>query len=324
MQKSVLGVDLGGTKILIGEMNTENQLLNYRRFPSDVSTQENAIRLIKKCIRIYLKEEELMGIISEISVAVVGRVDPDKGTWFEIHPGNSQKINLKRELQEEFNIPVTVTNDVTAAAEAERKYGIGRGVENFVYLNVGTGIAGRVISGGKFVSGGNFNAGEVGHTVVSMGEAPICSCGRKGCIEAFASGLGMSNEAHRLKERYPTRMTIHDGERVSVDMLISAYEQGDSLAKVVVERAASGLAELIMNLVRVSDPEAVIVGGGVIGNDRFFQLVNERLKPKTMRFVVYQLQQTKMDTNFITLKGCGSLGIEALQERWKTIEQGAV
>lgn len=312
-KETILAVDLGGTKILVGEVDRQGQILHSQRFPTDVSSQKNAVAQLRKSIHAYLDQGETQGSIVALSVAVVGRVDSKRGIWFEIHPGNAQKIYLAELLTQEFKLPVFLSNDVTSAAYAEKSIGIGRKTEDFVYLNIGTGIAGRVVSQGELLTGGHFNVGEIGHMVVDMHHPVTCLCGRQGCVESFASGLGMSQEAQRLKDTISTTMTIGEG-RVATEDLLTAYQKQDPLATEVIVTAARGIAELIMNCVRLSDPEAVILGGGVMSSPVFYDLVMSQMNPKTIRFVTYGIQQTSIDPRFIALVGCGVRGFHFIKQ----------
>ena len=113
--------------------------------------------------------------------------------------------------------------------------GIGKKNKDFIYLNIGTGIAGRIIAEGQLLKGGHSNAGEIGHSLVGINNHVRCVCGRIACVETFASGLGMSNEVHRLKNKYPTQLEITDKHRVSGEEIIKAFQKNDPLAKEVVE-----------------------------------------------------------------------------------------
>ncbi|GAB2028057.1 ROK family protein [Lactovum odontotermitis] len=303
-KETFLCVDLGGTKILVGELTKTGEILDRRTFISDISSQKAALKSIKEIIHFYLKNVVIQEKIVALSLDVVGRVDSERKVWFEIDPGNAEGIELGKELEQEFRLPVFVNNDVSSAAIAEKHLGIGRLTSDFVYLNVGTGIAGRTVSGGRLIAGGHFNAGEVGHTVVDMDFNKVCACGRYGCVESFASGSGLSSEVHRLRERFPTVMEITPGKKISGERILAAYQKQDTLAEVVIDHATRGIAELIMNLVRVSDPEAVVVGGGLMSNTLFYQRVLEKLNQKTMRFVKYGVSQTSIDPALIALKGC--------------------
>jgi predicted NBD/HSP70 family sugar kinase len=303
-KESILCVDLGGTKILIGELTKDGEIMDSRSFPSDVSSQRVAVQDIKKAIHTYLEDELVQGKIVAISVDVVGRVDAESGIWYEINPEKAEEIRLADELAEEFHLPVIINNDVTSAALAEMTLGIGKQTKDFIYLNVGTGIAGRMVSNGSLITGKHFDAGEIGHTVLDMFGSKACVCGRHGCVESFASGAGMRSEFFRLKDRYRTRMHLMPEEKVNGITILEAFQKKDTLAEAIVCRATSGIAELIMNLVRVSDPEAVILGGGLMSSDLFYQLILDKLNPNTMRFISLGVKTTSINPALIALKGC--------------------
>lgn len=308
MEETVLAVDLGGTKILVGELTKAGEIIASKKYPSDVSSQRAATEKIKIAIADYLQEYGSNRLITGIGICVVGRVDTDLGEWIEIHPGLSESISLADEIKERFKLPCKITNDVSSAAIAENQLGMGTETDNFVYINIGTGIAARTITDGSIISGGHFNAGEVGHMVVDITSEDQCSCGRFGCVELFASGLGMHRQAMKLKNLYPkTTLAIKEDQRISFEELRRAYEQEDALARHVVDRALKAAAALTMNMVRVSDPEAVIFGGGVMSDNWFLEKMVTLLNAKTMRFVTHGVSVTDLDPQTIALKGAALL-----------------
>ena len=241
-------------------------------------------------------------------MCVVGRVDTDRGQWMEIHPGLSDPIFLADEITQTFQLPCWITNDVSGAALAESILGIGQETGNFVYINIGTGIAARVVADHQLIKGGNFNAGEVGHMVVDMRSDDLCTCGRKGCVELFASGLGMHNQTVKFAPDYPnTMLTIEEGKRVTFQELIGAYEANDPLARKVVDQALQAVAALTMNLIRVSDPEAIIFGGGVMNDGWFLNHLVTFLNAKTIRFITKGMRVTTLNPNEVALKGAATL-----------------
>lgn len=310
---TVLGVDLGGTKVMVGEVTADGAVVDAMTFPSDVTSQTRAIECLNLAIGTYM-DVHAGDRIRAIGVDVVGRVSPRTGVWHELWPGNGHPIDLAQELRDTWGMPVGVANDVCSATLAELRYGIGREVDDFVYLNIGTGIAGRIVSGGRVISGAHDDAGEVGHMVVDAGSPVRCQCGRMGCVEPLASGLGMSQEAHRLSVEYPsTALRIVAGERVSVLELSRAYEDGDELARRVIDHGAAMAADLIMNLVRVSDPDAVVLGGGVVNSEPYMRALRDELVPQTMRLASRGVLKTQLNPNQIALMGCSVIGIEALE-----------
>lgn len=308
MTQTVLAVDLGGTKILIGEVTPAGEILTSEKYPSTVVDQRSATEKIKAAIKNYLQQHSIQGDLIGIGMCVVGRVDTDCGQWMEIHPGLSDPIFLADEITQTFQLPCWITNDVSGAALAESILGIGQETGNFVYINIGTGIAARVVADHQLIKGGNFNAGEVGHMVVDMRSDDLCTCGRKGCVELFASGLGMHNQTVKFAPDYPnTMLTIEEGKRVTFQELIGAYEANDPLARKVVDQALQAVAALTMNLIRVSDPEAIIFGGGVMNDGWFLNHLVTFLNAKTIRFITKGIRVTTLNPNEVALKGAATL-----------------
>lgn len=308
MTQTVLAVDLGGTKILIGEVTPAGEILTSEKYPSTVVDQRSATEKIKAAIKNYLHHHSIQGDLIGIGMCVVGRVDTDRGQWMEIHPGLSDPIFLADEITQTFQLPCWITNDVSGAALAESILGIGQETGNFVYINIGTGIAARVVADHQLIKGGNFNAGEVGHMVVDMRSDDLCTCGRKGCVELFASGLGMHNQTVKFAPDYPnTMLTIEEGKRVTFQELIGAYEANDPLARKVVDQALQAVAALTMNLIRVSDPEAIIFGGGVMNDGWFLNHLVTFLNAKTIRFITKGMRVTTLNPNEVALKGAATL-----------------
>lgn len=315
VNKTILAVDLGGTKILISEVHADGQLLQPLKYYSNVSSQITAFEGIKKAITAYLEQVSDQDQIMAISISTVGRVNVNTGEWYEIDPERAVDINLTAELQKVFNLPIFVANDVYCATLAESLLGIGNVTKNFLYLNIGTGIAGRIVSNGSIINGSHFDAGEIGHMVVDMNSPIRCVCGRYGCVEPLASGLGMSNRAKELMKQIPsTVLTTDEHGRVPAQSLFTAYEQNDLVAIQVVDQALKALAVLIMNMVRVSDPEAVILGGGVTTEGWLLKHLQPLLDEQSMRFVTKGVRNSKLDPNLIAIKGAAMHGFQRVED----------
>lgn len=319
--QSILAVDLGGTSILLGEVTLDGKVMHTQSYPTNTATQAAAMENIKRAITDYLgtaprKARELIAI----GIGVVGRVDRAKGVWMEIQPGKTNPINVRQIIEQQFGLPCGIDNDVSCATLAELKHGWGKESKNFIYLNVGTGIAAGFVVNGAIIEGSHFNAGEIGHMVVDRNSDAICACGRRGCVERLSSGLGLHERVINLSSQYPdTAIVIAEGKRVAAEIIFKQAQAGDALAKRVTEEGASALAAAIMNMVRVSDPDTIVLGGGVGSNAYFKELVEQNLNPKTMRFVTNGITGTKQETPEAGLVGAAMVGLEA----W-TMKQGSV
>ncbi|NOU98750.1 ROK family protein [Paenibacillus planticolens] len=308
---SVIAVDLGGTSILLGEVTLEGEVIRTKSYPSDTTSQAIALQSIINAIADYMKTSPFRSEPVAIGIGVVGRVDVKRGVWLEIEPGKSEETDVKAIIESTFGIRCGIENDVACATKAEQRFGWGEQSENFIYLNIGTGIAAGFIVDGHYVSGASLNSGEVGHMVVDLHSDVVCGCGRRGCVERIASGLGLHERILALRSQFPnSSLAVRDGERVTAQAIFAAAESGDELCARVCEEAASATAALVMNLVRVSDPDTIVLGGGVTKSDYFVRRVKSYLNPKTMRFVARPLVKTKLSE--AGLVGAALAGMQAI------------
>ena len=307
-----LGLDLGGTKLLIGEVDRNGNILRYKKYASGYFNQQAASTIIKTSLDDYIRtigwyDRTPLGM----GVGLIGRVDPEKGIWQQIDPSRTQPIALAQELSDIYGIPCHIDNDVKSATRAERVWGFGQISKNFIYINVGTGIAVGIVVNGRQIRGSHFNAGEVGHVRVGVQVGIKCGCGRTDCVEAIASGIGFDHCARLLKDKYQTSLHIpseKDG-RVMVGEIFTLSQKGDPLCSVLVNNATDALANLIMNLVRMTDPDTVVLGGGVVSDGFLHEKILERLHPTTMRFVTNGVVITKLNPDFIGLLGAGAVAM---------------
>ncbi|GEO58276.1 ROK family protein [Companilactobacillus bobalius] len=320
---TILAIDIGGNKILIGETDLNGEILNRIKQPSNISSQRAAIEQLIDIIDEYM-DNYVVGNIKAISIDTVGRVNSYDGIWYEIDPTNKEKINISEIIQSRFQLPCYVLNDLVAATVAENLLGIGNATKNFIYLSIGTGIAGRAVTDGKIIFGKDYDAGEFGHMVVDSESNVKCICGRKGCVEPLASGLGMSNRAHELLEDYKTNLKVLPNERVSAKDLFDAYDLKDPLALVVVNQSLQATSNMVMNLVRIMNPQAIRFGGGVTTGGWYLEHLQKFLEPQTMRFVKYGVKNSKLNPNLITLKGCALFAIEKLNSKEQRICQQSI
>lgn len=314
-QGNFLGADLGGTKLMIGEMDRSGHILRTKRYPSGYLTQREALALIEDSIDDFLADRPGDTPFQAIGVGMIGRIDSKNGVWLQIDHDRAEPVNMAEILREKYGLPCFLDNDVRSAAKAEMLFGYGRDSQNWVYLNVGTGIAAGIVSGGRLITGGNFNAGEVGHTTSGIGFHALCACGRPDCVEPVAAGMGLDRSARILAKEYPdTKLRIPDEGAVPAPDIFALYDS-DPLCRTVTDNAAQALANLIMNLVRFCDPDTVVLGGGVMSDDFFYRKVMERLDPYTVRYVTKGIVRTKLDPGMIGVMGAASNGIWGLRPR---------
>ena len=213
-------------------------------------------------------------------------------------------------LEERLGVPAAIDNDVRSAAAAELLLGWGRKSRDFIYLNVGTGLAAGFVTGGHIIRGARTMAGEVGHTVMDLHSADACGCGRLGCCENVVSGMGFTYQARRLAPQYPeTRLPLPArGARVDVEALFRLAEAGDPLCVRLVEQAVQTLSCLILNLVRFTDPDTFILGGGIIKSGWLMERLRPVLEKQSILNGVALVQST-FGAGEVGLVGAGALAM---------------
>lgn len=310
-----IGVALNGTRMTVGEMDANGKILQLKHYQADSFCQEAVLDLIISSLEDYRLQVGYVGTPCAIGVGLIGRVDGERGIWQQIDPCRTQPIDVVHRIEAAEGLPCFIDNDVKASARAVQRWGFGKTSQNLIYLYVGTGIAASIIVEGRQVRGSHFNAGEVGHMRVGVSVGAKCLCGRTDCVEAIASGIGIDNCARLLRDRYETNLRIPgDDERVSVEEVFSLSRKGDPLCVKLVENAVEALADLIMNLVRVSDPDIVVLGGEMVADGFLLEKIRKRLHDVTMRFVTNGVVITKLNPNFISLLGAGALAIDGMEE----------
>lgn len=308
-----LGLDLGGTKLLIGEVDAGGTVLRHKKYPSGYLDQKAALDFIQNALDDYFSAPSGFSP-KALGLALIGRIDNRQGIWFQIDSQRAGEIPVCEILSKKYGIPCYADNDVRGAARAELRFGQGRRMEDFIYLNIGTGIAAGIVTGGQLVRGGHCNSGEVGHTLVGVdaGVDIPCVCGRVNCVEAIASGGGLDRCARALKDRYPgTALTIPDAGSVDAAELFQKAA-ADPLCAFLTDTAARAIAGLIMNLVRVSDPELVVLGGGLVSDGMLFPRICAYLNKYTMRFVTQGVALTALNPGFAGLLGAAATAMEGI------------
>jgi len=264
----VLGIDLGGTKILAGVVSNDHQILG--RAKRTTPAQEGGRAIVEAIVSCAEEALETAGLnraqIGAVGIGSPGPLDAASGVIFFSANLNVKNFPLGPEVSRFFDRPALVQNDVRVGGYGEFRLGAGRGYRNIIVAFVGTGIGGCVIQGGEIVTGSTGNAGEIGHMILKAG-GPPCGCGARGCMEALASKTAIARRVDKaVRKGLPTvlgeRMARKGGRLKSRD-LAEAVMSKDLVALKEVQRAAHFLGLGLGNLINVLGPEIVIVGGGV-------------------------------------------------------------
>ncbi|MDR9856934.1 ROK family protein [Paenibacillus sp. VCA1] len=281
------GVDVGGTNIVCGLVTPSGEVVHQIKRATEVSKGPDAIlekiaSMIEEAAAGFAGRSGSAVSVTAAGIGLPGFVDPEEG--IARFAGNLGWRNLPAagRLQARLNLPVYIDNDVRTYVFGEAMYGAGKGFKDVLGLTVGTGIASAMVNDGRLYYGYRNMAGELGH-IVMEGLSDPCPCGLHGCLETYASASGMvrqakkriqSGEASILQEWYP-------GERLedlAAADLSRAYDQGDPLARSVMEKAGTLLGRALSYAVPLYSPELIIVGGGgALAGDRLLEPLRKEL-----------------------------------------------
>lgn len=284
-----IGIDVGGTNVKIALVDGEGKIIYSNSVPTYAQMgYEYTVNNIKQAIRDLMKEtntdaKEIEGIGFDFP----GQVDYKTGV-VKLAPNIPGWINvpIAQMIEEEFNIPTRIDNDVRCAALGELKFGAGKGCENFICITVGTGIGSGLVINGQLVRGAANAAGEIGHIKLQMNGGPICGCGDTGCLEAFASGPSIVAMAQEyLKGGKSTKfreMAGADGE-ITPYIVAKAAKAGDPVAKRIFEIVGTYIGMGLVSVINLLNPEKVIIGGGVAAaGDLLLDPIRKTIKERAM------------------------------------------
>ncbi len=305
-----LALDLGGTKLLIGEVHSNGQLLRSKRYKTGYLTQTEGTKVIFEALDDYISS---VGWINEkpehMGMGMIGQVDYTNGNWLMIDPSRKENIPIGSLIKDKYHFDIRLENDVKAATLAEKAFGTGKEDRDFIYLNVGTGIAAGFVAGGRLLRGWENDSGEIGHMVVDIDSDVECECGRLGCLEAIASGRGMYKRVAGLGEKYPDSQLFNLSEsEISAKTIFAAAEAGDPLACKIAYEGAAAVTCGIMNLIRVTNPERVILGGGVMADGWMYQQILDRIGKKELASVRKGIVLSELNPGTVGIIGAAAVG----------------
>ncbi len=263
-----LGIDLGGTNIAAGIVNEEMKLVYKTSIPTEAKS--GAETIIKRMAEVANKAIEGAGItvqdVKSIGIGSPGSIDSENGVVIYANNLDFYDLPMAEMLGEYFpGLPIYIENDANVAAWAEAKCGAAAGVRDSVTITLGTGVGGGMVIIGKLYSGFNHAGAEMGHIVIKEGGRP-CTCGRKGCWEAYASVTGLIKTTREHMEKNPdSLMWKIAGSLENVNGLTSfdAMRKGDEEAQKVVNEYLHSVATGLVDIINILQPEVICIGGGI-------------------------------------------------------------
>lgn len=264
MKKYVFGIDIGGTTIKIGLFKSEGTLEETWEIPTRIQDGGSLILLdISNEVSNKLNEKGISkDDIEGIGLGVPGPVSED-GTVLKCVNLGWGVINVEKKLEELTGLKVKAGNDANVAALGEMWKGGGKGYKNVVMVTLGTGVGGGIIIDGKIVSGTNGAGGEIGHIHMNEDESETCGCGKRGCLEQYASATGIVKYANKLMGEVDTPSTLRKVEYISAKAIFECAKEGDLLSIEIIEFFAKQLGRALSYITCVCDPEVIVIGGGV-------------------------------------------------------------
>ncbi len=261
-----VGIDLGGTNIAVGVVNENYEIVGRGKLKTAktgdagkiVADMAQAVHLALENAGITIKD------VNQVGIAAPGTAIPETGivAYANNLPFNNTPVCPL--LEEKLGVPCKIENDANAAAYGELLAGAGKGAKNFVMITLGTGVGGGVIIDGKIYGGFNHAGAELGHMSIVLNGAP-CTCGNKGCYEAYASATALINQTKEAMDQNPDSImwSLSQENGVNGVTAFDAMRAGDAAGTKVVETYIDYIAAGLINLVNIFQPEFIAIGGGV-------------------------------------------------------------
>lgn len=317
MKRYSVGIDLGGTKILTAlvDRQTGEVIGHVKKKTKKDKGPKNIIKKMIEGIEELLEESgKSLDEISSIGVGAAGQNDRENGILIAAPNLDCYDLNIRKLLNEHFNIPVFLGNDVEIAAIGEMKFGAAKGYDDLVCIFVGTGVGSSIIKEGKIITGATGTAGEIGHMIVDL-NGRQCACGAHGCLEAYASRSAIERriEGALKKGRQSCILDyLETGKSITSSMIQKSIERDDELVLQCVTEASEYLSGGIASIINFINPKLVVLGGGLIDAvDFFYQKTIKKAKAKSLPVPAAKIQFRKAELGDFS----GVIGAAFLEDR---------
>ena len=274
MDKKLIGVDLGGTTIKFAILTAEGEI--QQKWSVETNILDDGAHIVPDIIdsinhhlALYeMKPEQFIGI----GMGTPGTVNIEAGTVIGAYNLNwKTEQNVKEAIEAGTGIKFAIDNDANVAALGERWKGAGNNADDVVFMTLGTGVGGGIIANGQMIHGLGAG-GEIGHINVEP-NGYLCTCGNKGCLETYASATGVVRVARDMAEEFAgkseLKRMLDDGEEISSKIIFDLAKEKDTLAAMVVDRVCYYLGLACANLGAITNPDYIVIGGGVSAAGKF-------------------------------------------------------
>lgn len=314
-----IGIDIGGTNSPFGIVTKEGEVLASGSI--NTSDFKTAADFTNEISRIIIKELNLISSDYKLIGLGIGAPNGNYHNGTIEHAPNLQwkgVINLIKLFRKHFDLPIFVTNDANAAAIGEFYFGKAGGLKDFIIVTLGTGVGSGFVANGQLVYGSDSFAGELGHTII-VDEGRECACGRKGCLETYASVTGLVRTANIMlaKSSQPSILRTIPSDALSGKIICDSASSGDTLSLDIMDYTAKKLAFSLANSVAITSPEAIFLFGGLAKAGDFL------LSPTKKYFEEYLLNlykgKVRIEISSLTEQNAAILGASALV--WNELEK---
>ncbi len=261
-----IGIDLGGTNIAVGLVSEKGEIILKKSTPT--LKERHYKEIVKDMAELSKKVVKEAGYdisdIKAVGIGVPGTTDSERGLVLYCTNIAMRNVPLAEEFKKIIDLPVSLINDADAAAYGEY-YAIGKKMHSFVLVTLGTGVGGGIIINDKIYSGFNNSGGELGHTTLYF-DGKKCNCGRKGCLEQYASVTALGEQTKEMMNKHPESLMhewVKKRGRINGRTAFECAKRGDQAAKEVKEQYIRYVAEGVCNFVNIFQPEMLVIGGGI-------------------------------------------------------------
>ena len=278
MGRLAIGIDIGGQSSKCGVVTQGGTILEQSVVTSLIDNFDEYLELLTSTIKELIRKTANRGIVTGIGIGAPNANYLD-GTirfapnlrWARGADGQPGIVNIAERLQAATGLHVYITNDANAAAQGEHIYGVARGIDNFIMITLGTGVGSGIISNGSLLYGHDGFAGELGH-VCAVKDGRQCNCGLKGCLETYASAMGVARTAREFLQNDNRESLLRklDPEKISSKDIYDAAVQGDQMAKDIFAFTGRILGHALADFVKFSSPQAIVLFGGLTKSREFF------------------------------------------------------
>ena len=274
----VIGIKLTETQAISALTDLEANIVAKRTDQISGHTPESVVKNLSRIaeslsLKSGVRKKQLLGI----GIGLAGIIDASRGILRQSPMYKWQNVPLKEMLQDLIHVPVYIDNDVNTLTLAERLYGSGQKVDNFLAITIGRGVGMGIVVNGRFYRGGSGGAGELGHTVVDP-DGPVCECGKRGCLETYVGDPGLLRAAREAWQNGKLKADVK-----GVEELVGLANDGDEGARKIFAQAGEILGRAIANLINLLDPQRIILSGeGTRAGNWIFEPMSSAIKNYAM------------------------------------------